>query len=291
MKTVKSVFFDSNGNPTLQLSYCAFMDIIGFKEMIEELKTTTESESILKRLHKLISNQLRELSKKEDEDFPADWFIKVFTDNIVLGQMIHSGEAESSEAEWEWGYIVMASMELQLALALEGFFLKGGISVGELFIDDSMVFGPALLEAYRIEQSVARDPRIVLSDSVLELARNHVTFYRKPEVAPQYEEILIDSDGKAFVNYLTLLFDDAEDLEYFSDSWKGLEKHKKNIESGLIKYREKPEIWSKYYWLANYHNYFCRQFIHFPGYDKKYKINSKLLAKKIFKITHRPKSD
>lgn len=280
MKNNESAFFTPNGKPKLRLSYCAFMDIVGFKEIIQKANTTSKSEAILGRLHKVISIQLGRLNPTGDDNFPPDWYIKVFTDNIIIGQMI-----QSSDGEPEMGSIINAVVEFQLALALEGFFLRGGISIGEIFIDDRIVFGPALLEAHHIEHCIARDPRIVLSKDVIKLAKTHATLYEEPQTSPQNNEIVFDADGNAFIHYLAYLFDYSDDLQFFADAWDALEIHKNNIESGLKNYRAKPEVWSKYSWLANYHDYCCEQVRRLPGYNEKYRIDSRLLERKLFGIT------
>jgi hypothetical protein len=272
MTDKKSPYFDSSGRPQLTLAYCVFADVIGFQNMTAEALRKKEGNDLLARLREIISTFANDY---------RDWDIKYFTDNIVIGQPTRRDDTSESD----FGSTIMPIMEYQLNMALNGFFLRGGFTIGSLFLDDYLVFGSALLEAHEIEQSTARDPRIVLSKSLLNLVKKHVGYYGKPEISPQFNEILIDSDGNAFINYLTLLIDNAEYLEDLSDSWNGLEKHKQQIESGLVKYREKPEIWSKYYWLANYHNYFCEDVRHLPGYNKKLRIDSRLLGKRLLRIT------
>jgi hypothetical protein len=40
--------------------------------------------------------------------------------------------------------------------------IRGGICKGELYHDGSVIFGPAFIEAYRLESTVANFPRVVL---------------------------------------------------------------------------------------------------------------------------------
>ena len=147
----------------------------------------------------------------------------------------------------------------------------------EAFIKEvitSFSFLKALLEAHQIEQSIARDPRIVLSDSVLRLVRQHANYYAFPEESPQNYHVLIDADGKPFINYLIGLIVENTTGNYIL--WDELKKHKRHIESGLVEYREEPGNWAKYYWLANYHNYFCNEYSDFDGYTKDYLISADL---------------
>ena len=45
-----------------------------------------------------------------------------------------------------------------------GHYLRGGLTIGDARHDEGAVFGPALVDAYRLERAVASYPRIVVSD-------------------------------------------------------------------------------------------------------------------------------
>lgn len=47
--------------------------------------------------------------------------------------------------------------------------MRGGISSGWCYHEDSIVFGQAMIDAYELESQVAHVPRIVFSDEVAEL--------------------------------------------------------------------------------------------------------------------------
>ena len=42
-----------------------------------------------------------------------------------------------------------------------GWLLRGGISIGQLLIDDVMVWGETLLKSYYLEDKIANYPRII----------------------------------------------------------------------------------------------------------------------------------
>lgn len=46
--------------------------------------------------------------------------------------------------------------------------MRGGISIGQLFIDDVMVWGEALLKAYYLEDKVANYSRIIIDKKVVD---------------------------------------------------------------------------------------------------------------------------
>jgi hypothetical protein len=68
-----------------------------------------------------------------------------------------------------------------------------------------------------------------------------------------------DTDGQWFLNYLeTTLFGVEEQLE--GPLYHELERHKQRVGTRLREFRSEPRIWSKYAWVANYHNFFCDQY-------------------------------
>ena len=63
-------------------------------------------------------------------------------------------------------------MNFQFSMSVRGFFVCGAISIGNAFIDDIVVFGDALTEAYLGESKLARDPRIILTEKAVLLRSN-----------------------------------------------------------------------------------------------------------------------
>ena len=69
------------------------------------------------------------------------------------------------------GRIYSAVSELILPLLNEGFVLRGGVVAGNIYHKDNIVFGPALIRAYEIEQNEAKFARILIDKSALEAIR------------------------------------------------------------------------------------------------------------------------
>lgn len=122
--------------------------------------------------------------------------------------------------------------------------------------NDDMIFGPALLEAYRLESDVALYPRIVFSDSVKDDINTHMKSYAKKEDSPQDYHIYSDSDNLYFINYLYTYFENFQ----HSQVRAMLLNHKENIIRNLVTYKNNPKVLAKYNWLAMYHNFFCKTY-------------------------------
>jgi hypothetical protein len=270
---MRSDFFDENGNQRLIQSYCVYMDVLGFNQKINDSYSDGTKISLFNKFSNLMTQEIERLKDTHDPDNEKFWEVKVFTDNIVLGFPV--GEFnEVNDGEGDFGIVVGQVARYQLFMALEGFFVRGAMTLNELFMDENIVYGTGLLEAYKLESEIALDPRIVLSKPVLDLVKKHMGYYAKKSGSPQYSDVLMDSDGVAFINYLDKTKVDSERLY-----WNMVEEHKMQIELNLQHYESQPKIWSKYFWLANYHNYFCEQNSNYLGYDPKYLIDDEIAKK------------
>lgn len=260
------------GKPIVRNSFCVFLDILGFRDEIQEARKNGTEEELFNRLYSAMKKG--ETEAKDNEALL--WEYKVFTDNVILGYPFDS--AGMDKGENAFGFLISSIMYYQMAMIEEGFFVRGGWSVGPLFVGDEMVFGSALLDAYDLENSKAVSPKIVLAPNVVALVKGHLNFYADKKDAPQYEELLMDVDGQYFVNYLSVL-DYGEGID-----WDGIKLHKDVIEKRLKENQAEPKKWHKYLWAAHYHNYFCDQFKRAPGYQKSFLIDSGLIRQEFSRI-------
>jgi hypothetical protein len=194
------------------------------------------------------------------------WEVKAFTDNVVIGHPITGrGDAES-----ELAHLMSDLASLQLGFILEaGLFIRGGVAIGELYMDDDIVYGVGLLDAIGSEK-VADSPRVVLHPTAVQAIRQHFRYYGPVARAPQARRLLRDEDGQVFVNYLAETWDDLGDTR----NYDYLARHRDIVAARLHEHRRQPRVWSKYAWVARYHNYFC---FSVPGGDA-YLLNVTLLS-------------
>jgi len=251
MDQISNPYISDSGQPLLRSSVVAFVDILGYKELITY---SNNSQGTLDKLHAALQkgHQLIDPSEKNPVIIKLGkkdrYAIRAFTDNVVIGYPI------KDDAEVELGSIFTHLSYFQMALTMEGFFIRGAISIGELYMDDITVFGDGLIEAYEGEKSLARDPRIILTESALKSVNQHLSYYGHKVHAPQVRELLKDADGQIFINYLSTLYPEQGYL-YLEE----LSIHKKAIEDKLSYYMSNPPVWHKYLWSANYHNYWCKE--------------------------------
>jgi len=266
MPTCQNPYIQEGQSPRVVRSVVVYMDVLGYTDMMKRAEQEGQQDAFLAQVHEALSkgqNWLRydDLGTRlvGERDSHA---MKAFTDNIVIGWPLGGlSRREDGKSELEDAFFRLAAFQLEVANA--GFFVRGAISLGDAYIDDIVVFGSGFMEAYEAESRLARDPRIILTPSATEAVQKHLAYYGKPESAPQYRDLYKDIDGQWFLSYLeTILFDVAP-------RYDELHRHKHSVESRLREFRSEPRIWSKYAWVANYHNYFCDQNPeHFNDTDK-----------------------
>jgi len=250
-----NIYARSTGPLRLTPSFVCFADILGYKERSQEAIRTGQGMEFLNRLRDALSRaheRLREHS--EPIGLTPFYSIKIFTDNIVVGYPLHPGY--SNYGEPELGDILLTFAELQATLAADGFFIRGGIAYGDHYMDEDIVFGEALLQVVKLNQSGGL-PRLVLAPSAVEIIREHLGFYAFIEDAPHYWHLFQDADGAVFVNYLSEAFCGFPD----GISFDLIEAHQRAVIRGLQDYRAKPDIRAKFEWADRYHNFVCHEFV------------------------------
>lgn len=234
-------------------------------------QTSHTEQQVLRHLHSVLSDSRRRLEGRDVSEeirnlSETDNFaLKAFTDNIAIGWPVHS------DAESEFGSAFFRLAEFQFNMAINGYFVRGALSVGPAYVDEITVFGEALNEAYRGETILARDPRIILTQSAVERTRQHMEYYEPHGIAPHTQDILSDADGQWFLNYLDVVMIAVDEQGPFYDEFL---QHRDAVEMKLKEHASNPAIWSKYAWVAGYHNYFCD--INSDYFEEEHRINVEL---------------
>lgn len=220
-------------------SIVAFIDILGFKQIIQSTNNDTKLEALVKCLEDArIVGDINVSAPRGLEGYQGKMFSDSFTMSIPIGR----------------GNLYIFLMQIyhfQGVLANSGIFLRGAITIGNHFEDNDLVFGPALVNAVELERTVAIWPRIVVHPEVIKLANNPAlwTLPEQPEKDIIADRLERDADGITYVNYLDCFAADAdEDEEMF------LKNHRIHIIENAKANESQLRVLAKYYWLANYHN-------------------------------------
>lgn len=236
------------GTPQLRRSLVAFIDLLGTSDHARG----TNAQITLERLDTALTSA-REKSGVDDGGSVS--YAAWFSDNLAIGV---PASADVREQDSEVGFMIVPIIWLQYFLAIDRFFVRGGITVGDHFADDRINYGPALVAAVSLEKA-ARHPRIAVDDRFLRFVDPHFRFYGDPQDHPCHVQLAVDrSDGCVFVSYLAAALEADDPGECFDM----LELHRQAVHHQLLTHLtdQNPKVRDKYVWLAQYHNWFCRSF-------------------------------
>lgn len=255
----------ADGAPLLRMSVFCFLDVLGYSEFSSAVP---DAELIAKfqDYHAALSRGARILNAPERQEWLLpmqgvnDAAISAFTDNICIGFPIRLRD----DGEIEFGEMLRRIGAYQLGMAIDGYFVRGGIATGPLYMDSLAVFGAPLIEAHEAECARAVSPRIIVAQTARDLALEHLGYYGNGDHAPLTSDLKCDADGEWFVDYLEGLI---IDVDYGVLGRDELMRHKTAIEEKLRQFAAAPRILAKYVWTAGYHNWFCIKYEHLYGQE------------------------
>jgi hypothetical protein len=126
--------------------------------------------------------------------------ITTFSDHIVVSypgipKEVY-GEFYSPALDELWSGIVLQEFVRILSTVAEyglriGLLVRGGLTFGQLFHGQGVVFGRAMVEAYKLESEISVVPRVVASGTLIEKVRrdqsNNMEFFeRDTEMDPDF---------------------------------------------------------------------------------------------------------
>lgn len=243
MNQLPKPYYNSAGKPCLEESVIVVADVLGFSALTREAFRNGRESEQLQTIHSALEKSLKNVSDPSG----VKWFTKLFTDNIVVGyRFIGAGNGT-----FEFPQACHSVGHFQREMAMEGFFIRGGVAVGQIHMSDTLIYGKILEELQQAEKR-ALYPRIVLLDSAIE-------YFESRRKEPLLKDIvwMDDCDGVLYINYLYPL--GAMKNSHRADK---ISKHKSIIESRLNEYKSDAGIAQKYAWLARYHNKFCSNSVH-----------------------------
>lgn len=245
----------------------AYIDILGFKELINKSEINQKDfikiHDALNRFNLLKSKQSWEkarilMSVEEDvqKKIETDFYIEnmvhcsCFSDGVIIAVEANEKINERCSA------LIALLAKISNELLREKITIRGAISYGNLYVDDSsdIYFGKALVEAYTLESTISKYPRIILSANLIK-ELNYPLLYKSNRM-PYHQYIERFSDGTAGFSPLIylqvmenapVLLSDEELKKALNESWTA-------ITMGLDENIECPYRYEKYSWLMEQYN-------------------------------------
>lgn len=169
----------------------AFIDILGFKTMV---KNNIDNVILALRYIKMFrdsfyrfpsparNDSLVEVNSEPDKE----WYegrdlpkATMFSDSIVISKEIDEYFSFSDFVEF--------IAQIQFELLREGLLLRGGIDIGQVYHDDSFIFGSGMISAYLLESKISKYPRITISKNAIEKVQS-------------WDEVKFENKFRAYIN-------------------------------------------------------------------------------------------
>ena len=148
---------------TFEKRAVAFIDILGFKNLVDSAVSDNQSLQELSKLVNLLEGAVLTLDESVSGSVPKHLIPDhiYISDCIILSAPINDEERTNYDG---LSIVIMRVIQLTHFFLKAGYLIRGGISVGEVWHTDSNIVGPAYQDAYLLEEKGDK-PMVLLSDS------------------------------------------------------------------------------------------------------------------------------
>lgn len=151
-------------------SYVAFLDILGFKKIIENCdfediykvfnEITDAKENVLIAIYRACEED--DISLMNYNESLNEAKINIMSDSIVISTLCKYKESLSAIIDICW-FIQYMLYELE-----EPILLRGAIAKGDIYQNGEIMFGKGMIDAYLMQEHCSIYPRIILQEDLLE---------------------------------------------------------------------------------------------------------------------------
>lgn len=211
----------------------AYLDILGVTNKMQQ-KNEFQMES-LNKLYNLYRHIIDLSDSENGIKKYSDIKFRIFSDNIIIAKKISKHKDERVQ-----DIICLLNCVSNFSCAAVGdgvaWLLRGGITIGDFYINDTIVWGQALLRSYELEDKIAIYPRIIIDKNI----------YSELPCDLRNEWVSLDFDGLSFLNYMNIWHFAGKIVT------DGFEKIKSEARRADGTYSDR--IYQKLYWHMNYIN-------------------------------------
>lgn len=216
----------------------AFIDVLGFKELVRKAIICHEYKAILDDLISTLKSVVPSFDKAVAGSIPKRLIPKhiYISDSIILSAPLKDDEIKAYDG---LEVIIMRSIQLTHTLLSKGYLLRGGIEIGDVFHDKFNIIGPAYQDAYKLEAE-ASVPRIILGSNAVDYWRANLS---------ERNRMCIERDLAVMVNGVHEYYIDGNDvLGAIESKYEDYEKIVTLSLNNQLKASEK----AKWLWFGEY---------------------------------------
>lgn len=232
-----------------QSRFIAFVDILGFSEIVNRMASDGGLFATMRDALEILDTQSQEFQRYRRERrtkhlSKTSLQMTAFSDCYVL-----------SEVDSAWR-VLAAVQALGSRFLAEGILTRGGVVKAQAYHNKRVLFGPGIVEAYRLESEVAKYPRILVSEDV----RKEIWAYHEDRW--NKELLKRDVDGCWFVNLLVpsaSSWSALSGLQDQQDTIAHLERVRRALKNRWADAKGNPAHMSKVWWLVHRFNQVARE--------------------------------
>lgn len=197
--------------------FLIWIDILGYKNNadcpfgeIHNLESVRKVDSYLHKITDAYDFAIDFCNRVAGED-PK---IRIFSDNILLYCKLHQNH---TDLENIIKLLYVASSIQWVMTGASKILVRGAATIGLFYSNDRFVYGPALIEAYKLETEASIYPRILISDNLLE----YLEAQRNGDMSfdDLYQGLLLkDMDGLYCIDGLYPMYGSHECLSKYGEN-------------------------------------------------------------------------
>lgn len=224
-------------NLPLEDYYICYFDILGYKDFLEN-----NPESHKKFLLDVLLSDGNISSIIRNTTCPVPIQYRTYSDNFLIAfEKKHLDETEALNL------ISKIVRKIQVVLLMDHkIIVRGGITIGNFFCDDKIVFGSGLIRAVELESKYAKMPRVIIDKEC----------FNEAVVELEKKKVILKDDDYYYVNY----FDSTSALELIRGACVDLInkncKYRSNVKDEF-KIQQRARTIEKYLWLLMKFNEGC----------------------------------
>jgi hypothetical protein len=185
--------------------YVVFLDILGFKDKVAKIEQNRALFELLIELPDIVANALNIANQTFGETVDAQG--TAFSDSIVVS-------ASASQPAIGLYTVATTTVTLCQQLLHRSALARGGLTKGPCYHKNNIVFGQGMIDAYLLEQSIAKVPRVVVTSDI---AREWLEAFGHPGGLVALRDMIVrDTDGVDFIDLFHFPENDSIDNTTFA---------------------------------------------------------------------------
>lgn len=243
-------------------SVVSYLDILGYKDIIRDMEGAVQLFNAILDVVERTKEMVSRLTS--NTQIPGSLSCKFFSDNAIIS-CGYNPEPKSQKECYDNTISISLVLMIQAVvqtdlLSKHGLLSRGGITLGDYYRDENIVFGSGLVDAYILENN-AETPRMLVDEKVIDAYVRFAKGAKLPVDSVVLGRVFMkDYDKKTYIHYLNagsvLMAILSEGSN--SNDCEILEEHRagilRAIRANMKLIQSNRKIMRKYVWAIAYHN-------------------------------------